>query len=270
MKKLLPILFLFISLGVQAIDTDYDKCIPTKPTKKSLVHDFAEVLSIGEERILDQKLIAFEQFESNEIVVITVRNTCDLEIEDYSNQLGRKWGIGKKGKQNGIIVIAAIDTRKIFIKTGDGLEGAVPDVIAKRIIRNKIVPFFKQGQYYNGFDKATDALMSASRGEFEKERTQDGGGLPVIFFFLLFFGLMFVFFFLIRNRKNIYVSRRGSRYDTSTWDNLPRSSGGWISGGWGNGGGFGGSSGGGFSGGGGFGGFGGGGGFSGGGAGGSW
>ncbi|MFX5602861.1 TPM domain-containing protein, partial [Acinetobacter baumannii] len=83
------------------------------------------------------------------------------EIAEYANKLFREWGIGNKKTNNGVLILAAIDDRKVWIEVGYGLEGAIPDVTASAIYRNEITPEFKQQNYYRGIDKAIDALSKA-------------------------------------------------------------------------------------------------------------
>jgi len=139
---------------------------PSNPPK--LVNDFADVLSPDQENALEQKLIAFEDSTSNQLAIVLIKSLEGYEIADYSVQLALKWGIGTK-KNNGILLLAAIDDRKVRIEVGYGLEGVVTDAISKRIITQTIKPYFKQSGYYEGLDAATNDLFSASKGEFQGE-----------------------------------------------------------------------------------------------------
>jgi uncharacterized protein len=256
---------LMLSISIHCYSQEYNKIIPDVPIHKALVNDLADMITNEDELKLEAKLLAFEKATSNEVSIVTVESLGDLDANTFALQLGRKWGIGKETKKNGVLLLASKTDRKINISPGYGLQGALPDVICGRIIRDDIVPNFKDGNFYEGFDLATTSIIKATKGEFTNDQAQqeEGSGIGLIIMLFLMFGLIFVFFYLARNRKNIYVSRRGYRYDDG-WSNLPRSGGGWFTtGGWGDSGG--GSSGGGF---GGFGG--GGGGFDGGGASGSW
>jgi uncharacterized protein len=230
--------------------------LPDRPAGPVL--DQAGLLSTSEESRLSQKLVAYEDTTSTAIVVVTLPSLDGAPIADYAVELGRAWGVGQGGKDNGAVVLISRDDRRMFIATGYGLEGSIPDAVASDIVRNTMRPLFRQGQFYAGISRATDQLMLAARGEFtatpapSSGSRDDGAGnaLPFIGFIILYFVLTGL--------------RRGGKDD----DGKRRRSGGpFII--WG-GGGFSGGGGGGFGGGGGgFGGFGGGG-FGGGGAGGSW
>lgn len=244
---------------------EFHKAIPDLPATPRLVNDFADMLSEGEETQLETRLLNFEKESSNEITIVTVTDLGEMEVSEFAMELGRKWDIGKEKKKNGVLLLVSRNDRKVNISPGYGLSGALPDITCGRIIRENIVPHFKQGNYYQGMDEAVSRMIQATKGEFTGEDLPPIKVSPllILFLFLVFFGVVFLFFYFIRNRKQIYVSRRGYR-QRDGWG----SGSGWFGGGFGSGG-FGGGFGGG--GGGGFGGFGGGGGgFDGGGASGSW
>jgi uncharacterized protein len=184
------------------------------------------------------------------------------DISDYAFQLGEKWGIGGKGKDNGLLILAAMEDRKVFIATGRGLEGAIPDALAKRIVNDMILPNFKAQAYYQGLDQATDMIFKLASGEYTAEDMDSEGNNVGAIIFILFFILLFVVLPIIKNRRdnNNHMGGRGGGVDF--WTTLLLAN---ALGGSGSSGGFGGGSSGGSS----FGGFGGGS-FGGGGAGGSW
>jgi len=256
-------LFLF-QTGWCFSQSSYHKEIPDLPAKPALVNDFADMLTTDEEMQLEHKLLNFENESSNEITIVTVTDLGGLEVSEYATELGRKWDIGKKTKKNGVLILASKNDRKINISPGYGLSGALPDITCGRIIRNYIVPAFKEGNYYQGFESATTAIIGATKGEFKNDELKpDKSKGPSVFSIIVFLIIIIIYFFFRRNSNNLYVSRRGYRYGNDGWGSR---GGGWLGGFGGFGGGGGGS-----SSGGGFGGFGGGGGgFDGGGASGSW
>lgn len=143
-----------------------------------LVTDFTKTLSQDQVAKLEQKLVAFNDSTSNEVAVVIVKSVGDYDINDYALQLGRKWGIGGKTKNNGIILLIAIGDRKLSIQTGYGLEGALPDSYTKRIIENDIKPFFKEGNYYAGIDAGVNSIISLTKGEYKNDprKTKSTGG----------------------------------------------------------------------------------------------
>jgi len=218
---------------------------------KSLVYDFADMLSDNEEQALNNKLIAYNDSTSNEFVVVTVPELNGYDVGDFAQRLADKNGIGKAGKDNGALILISRDDRKVSIQVGYGLEPVIPDGKAGFIIRNIITPAFKEKKYYEGLDKATDAMMEMAAGEFDAEKYSKE--MPSYVAMLLMIGLILLLMFFAAKKKN----------NSSTYDSKGRNAGAWPF--WGGGFGGGGSGGGG----GGFGGFGGGG-FGGGGASGGW
>src|SRR4030095_15780902 len=152
MKKLF-LLLIFFSFAAVASD-DFP------PRSNRLVTDYTNTLSSSEQDQLESKLVNFNNTTSTQIAVVIMTSMGGYEVNDYAVQLANKWGIGQKGKNNGILVLLAMESHDVSIQIGYGLEGAAPDVIASRIIRNEMVPYFKQGNFYAGLDKGTDALMA--------------------------------------------------------------------------------------------------------------
>ncbi len=182
MKKLLLILFTVFSCCIL-----FAQDVLPKPNPPRLVNDAAGVLSPEQMEILERKLVALDDSTSNQIVVVLIKTLGDYAIEDYSVKLFREWGIGSSKRNNGVLILAAIDDRKVWITTGTGLEGAIPDITASSIYRNEMVPEFKQGNYYRGVDNAINALTKAAAGEYKvkREKQEKGRGGSSIFTFLI-------------------------------------------------------------------------------------
>ena len=230
--------------------------IPDKPNPPRLVNDFVGILNSSDRAQLEQKLRAYNDSTSTQITIVIVKTTEPYPIGDFAFQVGRKWGIGQQGKNNGLVLAWATETRKIYIATGYGLEGAIPDAIAKRIISNTIVPAFKQEQYYQGLDEATTEIIQRASGEYKADPNadtgNDDGGSAFIFIFIA----ALIIIFIISRRNNGGGGGNRSRsswgpvfFPTSTYSGWGGSGGGGWSGG-GGGGGFGGFGGGSFGGGG--------------------
>lgn len=186
MKQFLVILFSVLSISfLQA-----QNVLP-KPNPVKLVTDMAGVLSAEQQSILENKLVALDDSSSNQIAVVLVKSLDGYPIEDYATKLFREWGIGNKKTNNGVLILASIDERKIRIEVGYGLEGAIPDITTASIIRNDIVPSFKTGEYYHGLDLATSSLSKAAVGEYKVQREKaskgkgSGGGSLITFLIIL-------------------------------------------------------------------------------------
>lgn len=244
---------------------------PKRPDPPRLVNDFTSSLSPEESASLESKLVAYNDSTSTQIAVVILSSLDGYPIDDYAFKLGEAWGVGQKGKNNGIVMLIAKNDRKIFIAVGYGLEGAVPDAYTKRIVEQIIKPEFRAGNYYQGLDKATDRIFELASGEYKEEKNKDRKPGLVRFLPIVFFIIIFFFVFLVKITQTRNYSRMNSVPFWVAWGLLNaanrRQRGSWgnFSGGSGSFGGWGGGSGGG----GGFGGFGGGS-FGGGGAGGSW
>lgn len=264
MNKHIPILLFFLLFASVLSFAQGDFPEPPKPPR--LVNDFTNTLSDSEQAALERKLVAYNDSTSTQISVVLIRSVGPYDISDYTFQLGEKWGIGRKDKDNGMLILAAMEDRKVFMATGYGLEGAVPDAVANRIVDNVIVPAFRAEAYYEGLNQATDMVIKLAAGEYDAEEVARQGNNVGAIFFILFFVVMFIVIPLIKNRKDNdnHMGGRGGGIDLFTTMMLAN-----LLGGGRRRGGFGGFSGGGGFGGGGFGGFGGGS-FGGGGAGGSW
>lgn len=167
-----------------------------KPNPPRLVNDYANVLTPQQNEALEEKLVALDDSTSNQIAIVLVKTLNGEDIADYANRLFRAWGIGNKKTNNGILILAAIDDRKVWIEIGYGLEGAIPDITTSEIYRNDIVPAFRQQNYYEGLNKATDDLAKAAVGEYKVARKKD---VPTGSGALIFIILLLIVFFILRN-----------------------------------------------------------------------
>jgi uncharacterized protein len=173
MKKIFFLLLLTLNCSLS-----FAQEFPATSTK--LVNDYTNTLSASQIQQLEQKLVAFNDSTSNQIAVVIIKSVGDYDINDYALGLGRKWGVGGKTKNNGIVLLVALGDRKISIQTGYGLEGALPDIYTKRIIENDIKPFFKANDYYGGLEAGTNSIISLIKGEYKndnpKAKSKSGKG----------------------------------------------------------------------------------------------
>lgn len=247
---------------------------PERQVPPRLVNDFTQLLTADQTDRLEQKLRAYNDSTSTQIALVSVADLGGYDVSDYAFQLAEKWGIGQKGKNNGILVLIKPKNEngsgKIFIATGYGMEERVPDAYCKRIIEEQIIPAFRQQDYYGGLDQATTTLIQLASGTYKASAKKEGSGsgffIGMILVFLIVFFLLKAFLgrgndeddhFTTGGRRNRVADTLFTAAIFSSLMNSGRSSGGGF------------SDGGSFGGGGGFGGFGGGS-FGGGGAGGSW
>ena len=239
---------------------------PPKPS--SPVVDYTNTLSAEQVNQLVTKIRSFEDSTSTQFAVVIMKSIGDNDVLEYAARLGNYWGVGQKGKNNGIIILLAMEGHHVGIQIGRGLEGAATDGLTGEIIRKEMVPWFRKGDFYHGVDNAVVALMKITSGEFKADQYMHGAdnGAPPLFMFFMIFVIIIIVFSFRATQVNRYAHLNGLSF-WAAWMLLNaasrRSRGSWGSF---TGGGFGGGFGGG---GGGWGGFGGGS-FGGGGAGGSW
>ena len=153
-----------------------------------LVTDLAGVLSPEQKQALENKLVAIDDSSSNQIAVVIIPTLDGYSKEEYANKLLRDWGIGGK-KNNGILLLIAINDRQMWIEVGYGLEGALPDITCNNIIENDLKPAFRQKAYYEGIDKATDDIAKAAVGEYKvvkAKKSRSPKSNPLLFVLILF------------------------------------------------------------------------------------
>jgi len=227
MKKMLPFLILLqllLPLAASALEV---------PELRGYVNDYAGMISPSTGAQLAEKLKAFEESDSTQIVILTIPSLEGEPIEDVGIKVAESWKIGQKGKDNGILLLVSKQERKMRIEVGRGLEGRLTDLTAGRIIDLVITPRFRAGDLDGGFTAGVSALIGAMRGEFQADARRSPR--PPRLWTAFVFGF-FLLFALAASRASRKVTRRGDH------------AGGWYSGG---GGGLGSSFGGGFGGGGG-------------------
>jgi uncharacterized protein len=219
--------------------------LPAKPSR--WLTDQAGVLSPASAEAIDRKLEAFEKQQGTQLLVAIFRALPEDEaLEDFTQRTAESWGVGRAKEDDGAVLFAFVDDRKLRLEVGYGLEGALTDLESKAILDDVLVPRLRQGDWDGGIAAATDAMIEAVKGEYQPSARAAvtpfaGQRIDPVFLFVLFIVAVIVLSTLSRRL------RKGSRY---------RGGGPWTWGGGGGGfggGGFGGGSfgGGGFSGGGG-------------------
>ncbi len=194
---------LFLLLGaLLLISPLFAGDFPPRPNPPRLVNDLTGTFLSPQERIqLENTLEQFARETSTQIAIAIVPDLHGYAPSDYAQRLAEQWGVGQKDKNNGILILVKPKTDsgkgEVFIATGYGVEGAVPDAIAKRIVEVEILPEFRKGNYYAGLNKAVTRLMELTRGEYtaaeyykrtsRKESGDIWGLLIILFLFFLFF-----------------------------------------------------------------------------------
>lgn len=177
------------------------------------VHDDAGILSPEAIGFLEQSLRAFEDSTSNQIAILTVPNLEGEAIEQFGIRIAEAWKLGAKDRDNGVILLIAIEERRMRIEVGQGLEGALPDAVCNRIIRNEMAPAFRRQDFDGGVVSTIDAIQKTIKGEYKGTGPKRGRrqGLPIGFIILII-----IFIFIMRNRGtgggNGWSSGRGWYY----------------------------------------------------------
>ena len=218
--------------------------LPPPPTAH--FNDYAGLVPAETAQRLDEKLRDFEKQTSTQVVVAVFPELPSPSLEDFTIRTAESWKAGNKAYDNGVVLFVFVKDRKLRIETGYGLEGALPDALARRILDGEVVPRFREGDWAGGLEAGIDAILAATRGEYqppaEKRRGPPTAAVVVILLFVLVFVLLAVFGSAASGQT---YSRHGTRRGRS-WGGGGR----WGGGGWTGGGGWSGG-GGGFSGGGG-------------------
>lgn len=181
---------------------------PQFPPLTGRVVDQAKLLPPATAEELTRLLEQHEKATSNQVVVVTLTSLQGYPIEDYGYQLGRQWGIGQKGRNNGVLLIVAPTERAVRIEVGYGLEGAITDAVSSDIIDTHILPHFRQGDYAQGIVEGTKAILSALAGTYTPMEKKGDPSLLVMFMVLVLFVFAAMFLAHVAPQS---MGRRGPR-----------------------------------------------------------
>ncbi len=138
------------------------------------MNDFAGILSSDEAASLEARLVTFNDSTSTQIAVVIVKTLNGYDKNDFAQRLGQKWGVGQKGKNNGIVVLVKpkypTEKGEASIQTGYGLEGVLPDATCNQIVQNEMIPRFRENDYYGGINAAVTTIMAITKGEYTAEQ----------------------------------------------------------------------------------------------------
>jgi uncharacterized protein len=168
MRRALSVLPLLCGLFLLAIAAG-QAAQPEFPPLTGRVNDRAGLLSERDQRELEAALARFETETTNQILVVTLESLQGLPIEEYGYQLGRHWGIGQEGKDNGALLIVAPEEREVRIEVGYGLEGELTDAQSRTIIETRILPHFRQGDFAAGIKAGVAAMVETLGGSYDPE-----------------------------------------------------------------------------------------------------
>ncbi len=206
MKYLTTIKLIAVSailfLSAVTMEGQHGSTIPSKPKVERLVNDFADILSPEQEKALEDTLDKFARKTSTQIAVVTIKDLGGMDPYQYAFEILDKWGIGQRGKDNGVVMLikpklSKNDRGHIAIQVGYGLEGVLPDATVKLIIDKAIIPYFKKGDFYGGIMNGVIVIKKLAAGEFTaddiKKTTDEGNDWVGLTFIIFLFILIFVF-----------------------------------------------------------------------------
>lgn len=217
---------------------------PKFPELTGRIVDEAGIIKYEDRQALDAELAALEAKSTDQVVVATVKSLQGYEIEEYGYRLGRKWGIGQKGKDNGVILIVAPNERKVRIEVGRRLEPILPDGLAGSIVRGRILPAFRRGDFSGGVRAGVKDIIGVLTGDGEAVKERAKGGLPGpgvdytgLVIFAIWIGIfLFIVYMQMRQARQMPGSLGQQRRRGSNDGNVVILPGG-FGGGWGSGGG---------------------------------
>lgn len=187
-KRLTAALFVILLVLPAAL---FAQNLPSEPSGH--VNDFADMLTRGEQQQLEQKLRNYRDTTTTVVAIATLQSLGGISIEETATTLFNKWQMWEDQKDNGVLIVVAREERQMRIEVGYGLEGAIPDIMAGRIIREILSPSFKKGNYYQGLDRATSAIIQLASGEYtehlseNRSSEEDDTASFIIFVLFVFF-----------------------------------------------------------------------------------
>ena len=179
-----------------------------------LVNDYAKVLSADEVRSMETRLRSYYDTTSNCVIVVIINDLAGYEAADYAQRLGEKWGVGTGKYSNGLVILLSPEEHEVFIATGYGLEGVLPDVTCHRIAEKYMKPHFKEEEYYEGLEAGLDIILPVAAKEYsfeEYQKEQDAEEMALLMKFLGFLVvsfLIFVFIALIASYRKKHPSKK--------------------------------------------------------------
>ncbi len=214
-SSLLALLLMLAAVPAALAQSSPDAGMPPFPALTGPVVDDAHLLPADVFEQLSEKLAAYSQANGSQVVVVTLPTLNGYPIADYGYQLGRHWGIGQKGKNNGVLLIVDAGERQIRIEVGYGLEGTLTDAQSFLIIHNVITPRFRNGDFAGGITAGADAILAVLGGHqlAQQQQVRDQGGTG----FLMFLILLFVFLPLLR-----------ALFGRGGWGSAGRGGGAWL------------------------------------------
>jgi uncharacterized protein len=185
------------------------------PAPEHYLNDYAGLVGAADAQRLDEKLRRFDQETSSQVLVVIYPELPSPSLEDFTVRAAQSWRVGRKKLDNGVVLFVFVKERKARLEVGYGLEGALPDAMAHRIIDERLAPAFKAGRYAEGLEAAIDAVLAATRGEYTASPppSEHGGGGSILVLLFLFVPVFFILSSRLRHLPAATYDRAG--YDAA-------------------------------------------------------
>jgi len=207
---------------------------PLPPVPAAYFNDYAGVVSAADAQRLDAKLRAFADQTSTQVVVAVFRSLPSPSLEDFTVRTAQSWRVGRKDWDNGAVLFVFVDDRKMRIETGYGLEGALPDILAGRILDEQVRPRFRAADWAGGLEAGIDGIIAATRGEYTAPPKKKSQGPALVIVIVLLFVLLF-FWLAAQGSRYSHVGTtygsQGWRRNRGYWGGSSGGGGGWSGGG---------------------------------------
>ncbi len=214
----------FIIAAISVLMAASAYAAPSFPALSGQVVDQAHVLTSDQVTLLTNKLATYQQQSGHQVAIATVSSLQGLDIRDYGYQLGRAWGLGQKGKDDGVLVLVAPNEHKTSIEVGYGLEGDLTDATSSVIISHAMLPKFRSGDYFGGLWAGTDDIAKVVGGQGgdivqaakqQQASAQGANLLAAIPFIIFFFVVLFIIFRASRGGL-MFLPMAGGSYRSSS------------------------------------------------------
>lgn len=195
------------------------EALPSRPSPPRLVNDYIQLLRPAELAALESKLLEYERQHSTQIAIVITNDLHGHDIADFSTRLGQKWGVGKAGFENGVVITMHLDgrERRVYIAVGYGLEAVIPDITAHRIVENEMIPHFRNENYYQGLDQGAGVIMQLAAGEFTAQDYQGEEEVPLGAVIIPFIFVILVIVLMARSRRRFNSPGKGIPFWTLFW-----------------------------------------------------
>lgn len=211
--------FFFIGLVSLFAQTPYELVELKNPPKK-LVQDYAHIFDQKQLQQLENKLVAYNDSTSTQILVLTLESLDGYPLETFANEIGEKWGVGQKGKDNGVVIVMSKQDRKITIRTGYAAQIHLTPSVNKTIIDQVIIPYFKEGNYAGGINAGVDAVIQVFAGKFKAEPKEVEYEVDWFSTLVLIFVIVFIVLALINKNKGNNGGNNGGRRQRGLLDDI--------------------------------------------------